>query len=169
LTELVPAGDAHFDWMLGGAPVSPTLRLPPGGVEARSILEMLRGMLANVRAVHGGGGWLIVANGEVVGLCSYKRPADADGMVEIGYGVAASRRRRGHATRAVALMLREAARDPLVKIITAETAVANVASHRALEANGFRKTGTRVDKEDGELIAWRHGQAITTPRTAGTR
>jgi len=155
LTELVAASDAHLDWMLGGAACSPALRLAPGGVDARPVLEMLRGMMANVRAAHGGGGWLIVADGEVVGLCSYKRPADADGMVEIGYGIAASRRRRGHATRAVALLLQEAARDPLVKIVTAETAVAKVASHRALEANGFRKTGMRVDKEDGELILWR--------------
>jgi RimJ/RimL family protein N-acetyltransferase len=76
-------------------------------------------------------------------------------MVEIGYGVAPAHRRRGHATRAVAALLAEAARDPKVHSVVAETAVANRPSQRALEANGFGKTGTRMTEDDGEVICWR--------------
>lgn len=109
-----------------------------------------------VRAKHETGVWMMTADGEVVGLCGYKRPADADGAVEIGYGVAASRRRCGHATRAVALMLDQARADPLVLSVVAETALDNIPSQRALEANGFMRVGERTDAEDGELILWRY-------------
>ena len=97
----------------------------------------------------------MVADGELVGLCGYVRAPNTDGEVEIGYGVAASRRNLGHATRAVAAMLDVAAKDPKVKTVTAMTAVANIASHRTLERNGFIRVGTDFDPEDGELICWR--------------
>lgn len=116
---------------------------------------MLRGLFARVLAAHGTGSWMMVAEGEVVGLCGYKRPADTNGIVEIGYGVAPSRRRLGHATRAVAAMVAETARDPLVKAIVAETAVDNAPSQRALAANGFLQRGTRYDAEDGTVVHWR--------------
>ena len=92
---------------------------------------------------------------EVVGLIGLKAPADAEGKIEFGYGIADSRQRRGHATRAVALMLKDIARDSRVRIVTAETAVANIASQRVLEKNGFQRIGTRLDAEDGEVICWR--------------
>jgi RimJ/RimL family protein N-acetyltransferase len=154
--QLLAATDAYFDWMLGGRPPDPALRLPPGGVDSRAIVHMLRDTAARVRAVHGGGTWIMIADSEAVGLCSYKQPADGDGMIEIGYGVAESRRRAGHATRAVAALLRETAADGLVRSVTAQTAVANIASQRVLTTNGFVQTGNRSDEEDGELILWRH-------------
>jgi RimJ/RimL family protein N-acetyltransferase len=156
MTELVVCADAHFVWMLGGESPSPELRLPPGGIEAAPILEMLRGLLADIRKTHPVCAWLMVESGEVVGLCSLIGIADKDGIVRIGYGVAESRRRRGHATRTVKLMVDEILRDSKVRGITAETAVTNIASQRVLEEGGFVKTGTRRDDEDGEVFVWRY-------------
>lgn len=78
---------------------------------------------------------MMVCDGEIVGLCIYRRPPK-NGRVEIGYGIAASRRGLGHARRAVAALIEAAARDH-VSILTAETSVSNPASARVLEQNGF--------------------------------
>lgn len=156
MTYLVPAVDDHFGWLLGecAAPDS-TLRLPPGTVDTPEILAMIRGLARRVHAVHGMGQWLIADDGEVAGLIGYKWPCSERGTVEIGYGVAEARRRRGHATRAVALLLREVVRDPKVRTVTAETTLANLPSQLVLEANGFANTGTRMSQDDGEVIRWR--------------
>jgi len=151
---LMTAREPEFAWLLGGEAVG-GLSLPPGGVEDGAIVEMLRGVARRVHAVHQAGAWLIVAGDEVVGLCGFKAPTDGEGAIEIGYGIAESRRRRGFATAALAAMLIEIARDSKVRMVTAETAVASVGSQRVLEANGFVRTGTRLDPEDGEVIGWR--------------
>jgi len=155
MTKLIPGTDELYAWMLGGVAPVPNLTLPPGGVTPAPVLEMLREMVKPVRAAHNGGDWLILEGGEVVGLISLKAPADANGMVEIGYGIAEARQRRGHASAALALMLQELAHDTSIRTLTAETAVANFASQRVLEKNGFVRTGMRADPEDGEVICWR--------------
>jgi RimJ/RimL family protein N-acetyltransferase len=98
---------------------------------------------------------LMVAGGEVVGMCSHKTAPDAEGAVEIGYGVAATRRRLGYASRAVSDVITDARADPRIRRLTAETALANIASHRVLEVNGFALTGERKqDPDDGEVAVW---------------
>ena len=97
---------------------------------------------------------MMVAGGEVVGLCSYKGPPDEQGKVEIGYGVAAKRRRLGHATAAAALLVAEALADPRVRRLVAETALSNLASQRVAQANGFIRTGTSHDADEGEMVVW---------------
>jgi RimJ/RimL family protein N-acetyltransferase len=47
-----------------------------------------------------------------------------------------------------------ARRDPRIRRLVAETAVGNLPSQRVLEANGFAKTGTSVDADEGEAIVW---------------
>lgn len=153
--NLIPCTDAHFAWMLGGVVPSPALRLPPGGVEAAPVLEMLRGLMTELRKVHPVCAWLMVEDGEVVGMCSYIRAANDEGIPYIGYGVAESRRKRGHATRAIKLMVPEVLRDPKVRGIAAETAVTNIPSQRVLEESGFVKIGQRHDEEDGDVFVWR--------------
>ena len=148
---LVPAADAHFAWMLGEADAPDDLRLPPGGLDAPWVFKWLRRTLPTLG---GYGSWLMVAGGEVVGLCSYKRAPGADGVIEVGYGVAPERRRLGHATRAAALLLAAARQDPRVRAVTAETALANLPSQRVLEANGFVQTGRSTDDDEGETIVW---------------
>jgi RimJ/RimL family protein N-acetyltransferase len=150
--ELIEATDAHYAWMLGEAPPPPDgLTLPPGGVDAAWVFRWLRRNLARFGQP---GNWLIVADGEVVGLCNHKTAPNADGAVEIGYGVAAERRRLGYATQAVALAVRAARIDPRVRRLVAETALGNRPSQRVLEANGFAKTGTSVDDDEGDMIVW---------------
>lgn len=149
--RLLANTDAHLAWMLGEAgPPDPALALPPGGVDEPWVLRWLRRTLAA-----GARGWLVVEHGEVVGLCSHKTPPDAAGVVEIGYATAAARRRAGHATAAIALLIADARTDPGLTALTAETAVANRASQRVLEANGFSPAGVGWDADEGEMLRWR--------------
>jgi RimJ/RimL family protein N-acetyltransferase len=149
---LVQLTDDDLAAMLrGDDAVRPGIVQPPGGVEAPNVLAHIRRM----RVSHPEGHWMIVADGEAVGLCGIKARPSPRGDVEIGYGVAASRRRRGHATAAVAALVEAAQRLPGVRTIVACTALDNVASQRVLERNGFKRTGRRPDPDDGELIVWR--------------
>jgi RimJ/RimL family protein N-acetyltransferase len=152
--RLIEASDGHFLWMLDGAGVRGGLRLPPGGVDQPAVLKYLRRVAAELRGRPGGGSWLVVDEDEIVGLCGHKRAPAPDGTVEIGYGIAASRRGRGLATAAVAGMLQRAVGDAGIARLTAETAADNVASQRVLEKNGFTRSGTRTDPEDGVLMLW---------------
>ena len=152
MTRLVAAGDFDFAWMIDGQGRHPSrqLSLPPGGVDDPIVLAWLR----QLSGTQGCAVWMVVADDEVVGLCSYKGPPSPDGAVEIGYGIALSRQAHGHGRRAVALLVAAAAADPMVARITAETASDNIASERVLEHAGFARTGTRTCEEDGSLVCW---------------
>jgi RimJ/RimL family protein N-acetyltransferase len=148
---LLEASDAHFAWMLGEAPAPAELRLPPGGVDEPWVLRWSRG---NLKRFGPGSNWLMTADGEVVGMCGHKTAPDEAGSVEIGYGVAAAHRRKGHATAAVALIVAAARVDDRIRQFTAETATGNLASQRVLEANGFAPCGRGHDADEGETIIW---------------
>ncbi|TCS10233.1 GNAT family protein [Caulobacter sp. BK020] len=150
---LIEAADAHFAALLAGeAPDG--LAVAEGGIEAPEVLAMLRALSAEVGESFHPNAWLIVEDGEVVGLTSLVRTPYVGDTVMIGYGVAASRRRRGIARRAVADLLAWARADHRVRTVTAETSIHNGPSHRVLETNGFQRTGEREDDEDGPLFCW---------------
>lgn len=150
---LIDATDAHFAALIAGeAPDG--LRVAEGGVETPRMLAMLRGLSAEVGESFQPNAWLIVEDGEVAGLCSLVRTPHASDSVMIGYGVAASRRRRGIAGRAVVALLAWARGDDRIATVTAETSIHNLPSQRVLEANGFERTGEREDEEDGPLFCW---------------
>ena len=153
-TTLLEICDDDFAWMLGERPAPvPRLALPDDGIDVPEILRIVRAMTQRLHAAGCRGSWMIVSGNEVVGLCSYKQPPK-DNVVEIGYGVAPIHRGQGHATRAVAAMLDYARADQAVGCVTASTALANLASQTALARNGFVKTGTGHDSEDGDLVFW---------------
>jgi len=151
--SLVAATDAHFTWMLGEAPAIDALSLPPGGVDQPEVLRMLRGMAAGLQPLKAS--WLIAHDGEIVGLCSIKRPPE-DGVAEIGFGIAAGRRNRGYATQAIGAMLAQLATLSTLRVVVATTALDNIASQKALQRNGFVESGRAHDPDDGELIVWRY-------------
>ena len=158
-THLVAATAEHFDWAIQGTESAFSvdgLRLPPGGLDSPTVLAWVkRTSLAVVEATRQPAGWLIASGDEVVGLISFLGPPSA-GAVEIGYGVAASRRDRGHATRAVALAVAHAAAQGLD--VLAATSTENRPSEIVLERNGFQRCGERSDPSDGRLVLWRRGR-----------
>jgi RimJ/RimL family protein N-acetyltransferase len=135
-------GRAPRGLMLADSPIAPP-----------EILQMLAGLAERIRATFAPASWLIVEDGEVVGLCSITRPPKG-GSIDIGYGIAPDRQRRGSATRAIGAIVAWARATPHVTAITAETALDNAASQRVLECNGFERVGERLDAEDGQLICW---------------
>lgn len=152
MTTIRTASDADFAALIAGhAPDG--LSLPDGGIESPDVLAMLRQLAADIAAEFAPSAWLIVADGEVAGLCSLvARPAN--GSIHIGYGIAPARRRRGHAAAGVASVLEWARHDPRVLQVAAETSVDNLPSQLVLERCGFVRIGTRHDLEDGALICW---------------
>ena len=154
-TKLVEIEDADFAWMIQGRPpLRNGLSLPATDVEPIEILQYLRALARRLQAAGSRSAWMVIADDTVVGLCGFKNAPDATGVVEIGYGLNAEYRRRGHATRAIGLLVLAASEDPMVRVLTAEIAIANVGSHRVVEANGFVRTGSRIDADDGELVIW---------------
>lgn len=119
------------------------------------VLNSLRSGAASLRALRNGGNWMIVVQNEVVGLCSYREPPNADGVVEIGYSIAEGRRGLGYATQAIKGILEYAMTDSSVRCVTAGTAPENIASQRALEKNGFVASGRYTDPKWGDSILWR--------------
>lgn len=77
---------------------------------------------------------------ELVGWGGFKGPPQ-DGVVELGYEIAESRRERGLATAAVRAMVEEAFADPRVTAVIAHTLPERNASNRVLEKAGFRFAG----------------------------
>jgi RimJ/RimL family protein N-acetyltransferase len=157
VVELKAMQDGDFAWLLGErrAPANPPA-ICEGGVAPREVVDLIRGVAAKNREALGGDvAWLVVADGEAVGMISFTRPHDGK-RPEIGYGIAGSRQNRGHATQAVTALL------PIVHArgfdgLTAETGVDNRASQLVLERNGFTRTGERTDPEDGDLYLWTIG------------
>lgn len=144
--------DDYARLILGQAPRQ--LELADTPIAPTEILEMLAGVAVRVWADFSPASWLLVEDNEVVGLCSITRPPK-EGVVDIGYGIAPSRRGRGFATRGIGEIIVWATNSADVTAITAETSTTNLASQRVLQLNGFIRTGERVDDEDGPLICWR--------------
>jgi RimJ/RimL family protein N-acetyltransferase len=95
--------------------------------------------------------WLLIRKSDrvAVGSADFKRPPDADGAVEIGYGLGAGYEHGGYMTEAVGAMCRWALAQRGVTGVTAETLKANLASQRLLQRCGFR-----LFRED-ETLWWR--------------
>ncbi len=106
-------------------------------------------------------GFSVVARdgGGVVGSCGFKGPPDADGMVELAYGIDPTHRGRGYAAEAASALAKFAFADGRVRVVRAHTKPGNGASARVLAKCGFRRIGEVVDPEDGLVCRWERGQA----------
>ena len=92
-------------------------------------------------------------NQQIVGEIGAKHLPDRDGAIEVGYGIAASHRRRGFAAEALREFVALAFQRPGVKAVRAECLVENRASIAVLRRLGFVCTG-EVDSDEGSLFTW---------------
>ena len=115
--------------------------------------------IARVRAAAPGDPWALsytVAErgGAFVGACAFKGPPDADGLVEVAYGIDPPHRGRGFATEATAALVAFAFASGRVGRVRAHTKPDNAASQRVLAKCGFRRLGEVTDPEDGLVERW---------------
>ncbi len=85
----------------------------------------------------------------LIGGCDFMSLPDAEGTVEIGYGLQPGYRGQGYATEAVQAMVDWAFNQPGVQRIVAGCAEDNIASARVLDKMGMKRLSTK----DG-LISW---------------
>jgi RimJ/RimL family protein N-acetyltransferase len=93
-----------------------------------------------------------------IGSGGFKGPPDADGIVEIAYGVAPEHQGRGYATEAAEALVAYAFTSGQVRVVRAHTLPENDASKRVLEKSGFRFVGEVHDPEDGLVCRWEKRQ-----------
>ena len=93
------------------------------------------------------------ATNAAVGGCAYKGPPDADGVVEIAYGIEPAYRGQGYAQEAAAALTKFALGAGARQVI-AHTKPENNASARVLEHCGFVCLGEVMDPEDGLVWRW---------------
>ncbi len=155
MTDLIATQDSDFLWMLGEGDGPPGLRLPPGGVDTPQSLQIVRAIHAAARAAGRVGAWMMISDDEVVGLCGAARAQGRGSEMEIGYGVAAGRRRLGHATRAIGAMIALARAEPELTCLTAVTATDNLPSQAVLGRHGFSEVAREHRDEDGDVVIWR--------------
>jgi len=125
--------------------------------------------LQRVRATPAGDPWAlafrVVARdgGSVVGSCAFKGPPDAQGMVEVAYGIDPEHRGRGYATEATAALTAFALADDRVRFVRAHAKPDNAASNRVLAKCGFAQIGETIDREDGRVYRWERTRAEKSP------
>ena len=104
--------------------------------------------LDGLRLVADGQGraWLVVLDGVVIGDCGTHGAAGPGVTVEIGYGLAAPYRGRGHGRQVVSALTRWLLDELGAAEVIAHTDVGNIPSRRALKRAGFHLTG----EQDGQ-------------------
>jgi len=116
--------------------------------------------LARVRVTKPGDVWALAFDvverdtGSSVGSCGFKGPPDADGMVEVAYGIEPDQRGRGYATEAATALTSFAFASGRVGVVRAHTKPDNPASERVLAKCGFERIGDVMDPEDGLVCRW---------------
>lgn len=90
----------------------------------------------------------------LIGICGFKGPISADGMLEIGYSIAPDYRRQGLATETAAALVRSAFEHEGAQRVIAHTLPQLSASTRVLSKCGFQQNATIHDLEDGDVWRW---------------
>jgi RimJ/RimL family protein N-acetyltransferase len=88
-----------------------------------------------------------------VGQSGFHAAPDADGMLEVGYGVDPAYRRRGYARAALEIAIERSRSEPAVRTLRATISPDNEASLALIRQYPFVRNGEQWDEEDGlELI-----------------
>jgi RimJ/RimL family protein N-acetyltransferase len=102
---------------------------------------------------------------QLIGSAGFKGAPDADGVVEIAYGIVPTFGGRGYATEAAHALVAHAFGSGLVQRVRAHTLPTKNASTRVLTKCGFQRIGDVVDPDDGPVWRWERGANL--PSTMG--
>jgi [ribosomal protein S5]-alanine N-acetyltransferase len=161
--QLTPFDPAHLLALIEGTePFEACFGLPAAeGLRAFIVSEDVSpAWLAQLRASSTPDPWLhgyAVVDREcraVVGMVGFKGAPDAEGIVEIGYGIAPGFEGRGYATEAARAVVAFALGDHRVIRVRAHTLPTPNASTRVLAKCGFQRIGEVEDPEDGLVWRW---------------
>ena len=110
-------------------------------------------------------------SGVCIGGCGYKGPPDANGVVEIAYGVDAAHQGRGYGTEMAQALVAWAFQNAHTRTIRAHTRPGNAASSKVLAKCRFDFVGEVMDPEDGLVARWelRVNVATARPRRRASR
>ena len=128
-------------------------------------LELSPDWLAKLRDATEADPWMhgftvtLLETGAAIGSAGFKGPPDADGMVEIAYGIDTEYRGKGYATEAAQAITAYAFSSGLVRTVRAHAKSESDASTRVLSKCGFRYIGDVIDPEDGLVSRWEKGRA----------
>lgn len=119
--------------------------------DGRALLSYYAHQINHDPTLLGWGLWLIqlAETRVVIGSAGFKGQPDKTGMVEIGYGISESYRRRGYTFEAARALVDWAFARADVRRVTAEALYYNVGSLRILEKLGMKRTGRM-----GDYIKW---------------
>lgn len=120
---------------------------------SESFLERLR-EAAPADPWRDGFGVVHLTDRSLIGFCSFVGPPDAEGIVEIGYGIAPGFEGQGYATEATRLLIERAFASGRVRRVRAHTLPERNASTRVLEKCGFQRCGELLDSVDGPVWRW---------------
>lgn len=150
--RLVPATPAHMaaamesrDALAQALGVSVAETWPPQFVDD----DALRYTAARLTEMPEQSGWwfyfIILTDPEkgdtLIGTAGYKGPPNADGLVEVGYGIVSEHHRRGFASEATNALLARAFNTPAVTQVIAETFPELIASIGVMTKCGFQYAG----------------------------
>ena len=105
------------------------------------------------------------AGSTAVGVCGFKGPPDADGVVEVAYGIEPAYQGRGYAKETVSALV-EFADQAGAQVVRAHTKPDNGPSTGVLAGCGFVQIGEVVDPEDGRVCRWERRVRPSTGRPA---
>jgi RimJ/RimL family protein N-acetyltransferase len=123
-------------------------------------LELSPDWLAKLRVATSADPWThgfvltLLESGAAVGRAGFRGPPDADGMVEIAYGIDPDHRGKGYATEAALALVSYAFSSGRVRFVRAHTRLESAASMRVLTKRGFGRIGEVIDPEDGLVVRW---------------
>ena len=116
--------------------------------------------LAALRTASGADPWrygfavVHLESGMVIGNAGLTGPPDAEGAVEIAYGVVPDFQGHGYATEAANALVAWATRNGTVRTAVAHTLPERNPSTRVLEKCGFRRVGELNHPSDGLIWRW---------------
>jgi RimJ/RimL family protein N-acetyltransferase len=155
-TRIEPVSLEHVEALIAGDDVFAArfgMTVAPGYLDFPEALPRTRAELAGGMPSE----WYshLIIDGDtntVVGFGGYKGPP-TDGEVEIGYSVAPSWQRRGHATAAAQLLIEKARAAGVTRVCAYTLAEAN-ASTRVLTRCGLTMTDVVDDADEGSVWRW---------------